>query len=103
MPEPPISPDNAQLLQDRDNLELRLLPVSETKKPSKREMLQQGELPLWLDSEQLLQRGLPWLDRDNKRHWQQREQLLLGELPPLREGSKCLPRRELKPLLVKRQ
>jgi len=59
VPEPPISPDNAQLLLDRDNLELKLLPVSETKKPSKGEMLQQDELPLWLDSEQLLQRGLP--------------------------------------------
>lgn len=103
MPEPPISPDNAQLLLDRDNLELKLLPVSETKKPSKGEMLQQDELPLWLDSEQLLQRGLHLLDRDNKGHWQQRDMLQLKELPPQREGSKCLPRRELKPLLVKRQ
>ena len=88
MPEPPLPPDNGQLLPDRDSLELRLLPVNVPKMPTIRRLLLLDELPNWPDSELLLQGGLPLQDRDNKRQWQQRKQLLQEGLPPQRKGNK---------------
>ena len=86
--EPPLPPDSVLLLPGKDRLELKLSPVNVTKMPIIRGLPQLGELPLLPDSELLLQRELPLLDRDNKRHWQQRKQLLLRGLLPPREEHK---------------
>ena len=83
-----LPPDSVLLLPNRSRLELPLSPVNEIKMPIIRRLPQLSALPLLPDSELLLLRELPSLDRDNKSNWQQREQLLLRELLPKREGHR---------------
>ena len=83
-----LPPDSVLLLPNRSRLELLPLPVNEIKMPIIRRLPQLRELPLLPDSELLLQRELPSLDRDNRSNWQQREQLLLRGLLPKREGHR---------------
>lgn len=66
----PLPLDSELLLPNRSRLELLPLPVNEIKMPTIKRLPQLSALPLLPDSELLLQRELPLLDRDNKRHWQ---------------------------------
>ena len=83
-----LPPDSVLLLPNRNKQELPLSLVNEIKMPTIKRLPQLSALPLLPDSELLLLRELPSLDRDNKSNWQQREQLLLRGLLPKREGHK---------------
>lgn len=88
MPELPLPPERGQLLPEPQVLELKLLPVNVHKMPTIERLLRLGVPLNWPDSEQLLQRGLPQLDKGNSKHWQEREQLLQRGLPLRRRDSK---------------